>query len=165
MDARSNFNMKELVPDNIQNIIPYLPGKPVEEVERELGITGSIKLASNENLLGPSPLAINAVKKYLDQMNYYPESSGYYLRQKIAETVSRELTLDYIVLGNGSSELIEYIGEPANLIEYFCSGSFILKQGSTERISIGMICSYEPLAGLNSETHSAQLQHYFLPDK
>ena len=57
------------VSENIKNITPYVPGKPIEELERELGISGSIKLASNENPLGPSPKAIAAIKKAVDGLN------------------------------------------------------------------------------------------------
>ena len=57
------------VADNISTIIPYVPGKPIEELERELGISGSIKLASNENPLGPSPKAIAAIRKALEGLN------------------------------------------------------------------------------------------------
>ncbi|MGH7901674.1 MAG: histidinol-phosphate transaminase, partial [Thermodesulfobacteriota bacterium] len=56
----------------VRDLIPYIPGKPIEELERELGISGAIKLASNENPLGPSPLAINSINKYLQSINLYP---------------------------------------------------------------------------------------------
>jgi len=93
------------VSDNIKNITPYVPGKPIEELERELGISGSIKLASNENPLGPSPKAIAAVKKALDGLNRYPDGSGFYLSQALAKKF--EVQPDQIILGNGSNELIE----------------------------------------------------------
>ena len=73
------------VSENIKNITPYTPGKPVEELERELGISGSIKLASNENPLGPSPKALRAIREGLSGLNRYPDGSGYYLRQAIAQ--------------------------------------------------------------------------------
>ena len=65
------------VSENIKNIAPYTPGKPIEELERELGISGSIKLASNENPVGPSPKAVTAIKKAVAGMNRYPDGSGY----------------------------------------------------------------------------------------
>ena len=77
------------VPDNIKNISPYVPGKPLEELERELGISGSIKLASNENPLGPSPKAVNAIRKALDGLNRYPDGSGFYLSQALAKNLCR----------------------------------------------------------------------------
>lgn len=93
------------VSDNIKSISPYVPGKPIEELERELGISGSIKLASNENPLGPSPKAVNAVKKALEGLNRYPDGSGFYLSQALAKKLDVEN--NQIILGNGSNELIE----------------------------------------------------------
>jgi histidinol-phosphate aminotransferase len=93
------------VPENIKNITPYVPGKPIEELERELGITGSIKLASNENPLGPSPKAVTAVKKALEGLNRYPDGSGHYLSQALAKKYGVDGS--QIILGNGSNELIE----------------------------------------------------------
>ncbi len=95
------------VSDNIRSISPYVPGKPIEEVERELGITGSIKLASNENPLGPSPKATAAVKKALEGLNRYPDGSGFYLSQALAKKYSVDIS--QIILGNGSNELIELV--------------------------------------------------------
>jgi len=77
--------MKRIMRKCIEKLTPYPPGKPIEELERELGIVGSIKLASNENPLGPSPKAINAIKKTLANVNRYPDGSCYYLRQKLSE--------------------------------------------------------------------------------
>jgi histidinol-phosphate aminotransferase len=93
------------VSDNIKNINPYVPGKPIEELERELGITGSIKLASNENPLGPSPKAVNAMKKALEGLNRYPDGSGFYLSQALAKHLG--VDIGQVLLGNGSNELIE----------------------------------------------------------
>jgi len=93
------------VSDNIKNITPYVPGKPLAELERELGITNSIKLASNENPLGPSPKAISAVKKALEGLNRYPDGSGFFLTQALAKHL--DVDVNRIILGNGSNELIE----------------------------------------------------------
>ncbi len=93
------------VSENIKSISPYVPGKPIEELERELGISGSIKLASNENPLGPSTRAVNAVRKALEGLNRYPDGSGFYLSQALAKQLGVEI--DQIILGNGSNELIE----------------------------------------------------------
>jgi histidinol-phosphate aminotransferase len=99
--------MKKLARDGIEELVPYPPGKPIEELERELGISGSIKLASNENPLGPSPLAVQAIKDKVHTLHRYPDGSGYYLKNKISETYG--VPFDQIVLGNGSNELIELI--------------------------------------------------------
>lgn len=92
-------------PEYISSIKPYVPGKPIEELERELGIKGSIKLASNENPLGPSPLAIEAVRNTLNSLNRYPDGSGYYLRNTLSKRLSVEP--ENIILGNGSNELLD----------------------------------------------------------
>jgi len=95
------------VSDNIKSIKPYVPGKPIEELERELGITGSIKLASNENPLGPSPKAMAAVKKAIEGLNRYPDGNGFFLSQALAKKY--DVGLSNIILGNGSNELIELL--------------------------------------------------------
>jgi histidinol-phosphate aminotransferase len=95
------------VSENIKSISPYVPGKPIEEVERELGIRGSIKLASNENPLGPSLKAVAAVKKALEGVNRYPDGSGFYLSQALAKKYNADIS--QIILGNGSNELIELV--------------------------------------------------------
>lgn len=96
-----------LVRKNILNVQAYKAGKPIEETKRELGLKEVIKLASNENPLGASPKAIEAIKKAAGLINRYPDSNGFYLKKKIAlkETVKSE----NIVLGNGSDELIDTI--------------------------------------------------------
>ncbi len=99
--------MKLNIPDNIAAITPYPPGKPIDELEREYGITGSIKLASNENPWGPSPAVVNALQEELSGLNRYPDGSCYYLTKAIA----RKLGVDpaEIILGNGSNEVIEFL--------------------------------------------------------
>ncbi|HDM77219.1 MAG TPA: histidinol-phosphate transaminase [Deltaproteobacteria bacterium] len=99
--------MEHLVSENIRRLIPYPPGKPLEELEREYGIKGSIKLASNENPLGPSPKAVEAIKKALGKLHRYPDGSGYYLRRRLSEKF--DLPFDGIVLGNGSNEIIDLL--------------------------------------------------------
>ena len=98
---------RELVPKHIQEIIPYLPGKPLSEVERELGLKDVVKLASNENPLGPSPLAMNAIKKHINEVNLYPDDGVYYLRQKLASALN--LSMDQIIIGNGTTEILGVI--------------------------------------------------------
>jgi len=94
------------VPPWIQAIDAYQPGRPIEEVERELGIR-AIKLASNENPLGPSPLAVEAGRRALADSNWYPDGSGYYLRKKLAERL--QLDPERLMLGAGSCELIDLV--------------------------------------------------------
>jgi histidinol-phosphate aminotransferase len=98
----------EILPPWSSRIRPYPPGKPIEEVERELGRT-AIKLASNENPLGPSPKAQEAIRKFLDRTHFYPDGGGYYLRKKVAEL--HALEMDQIILGAGSTDLIELVAK------------------------------------------------------
>lgn len=93
------------VPEHIRTIKPYVPGKPVEELERELGITDSIKLASNESPLGPSPLALKVLHDGIDDLNRYPDGSCYYLKDKLSSKLG--VSPDEILFGNGSNEIIE----------------------------------------------------------
>jgi histidinol-phosphate aminotransferase len=98
-------DIKDLVPEWIQRLAPYPPGMPLEELEREYGITGSIKLASNENPFGPSPRAIAAIADALPMLHRYPDGSGFYLRQALAKRIG--VAADAIILGNGSNDIIE----------------------------------------------------------
>jgi histidinol-phosphate aminotransferase len=102
-----NSIMKKAMRKFIGNLTPYPPGKPIEELERELGITGSIKLASNENPLGPSPKAVSAIRKNLNNIHRYPDGSCYYLRQKLATKFG--LPMERITVGNGSNEIIKLV--------------------------------------------------------
>ena len=99
-----NRSAADLVPEFIREISPYVPGKPIEEVERELK-THAIKLASNENPLGPSPLAIEAAKKALAGSNRYPDGGGFYLREALSK--KHDISAGNIILGGGSTELID----------------------------------------------------------
>ena len=90
---------------HIQNLVPYVPGKPIEELERELGITDAIKIASNENPLGPSPKAIKSLNEALSGINRYPDGDCFYLRDKLAQKLGTEK--HDLIFGNGSNEVIE----------------------------------------------------------
>lgn len=98
-------------PAYVSDIKPYVPGKPVEELERKLGIKDSIKLASNENPLGPSPMALNSIlddltnTKSSNSFNRYPDGNGYYIKKALTEKLF--VSEDEIILGNGSNELID----------------------------------------------------------
>jgi histidinol-phosphate aminotransferase len=98
----------DLLPPWSSRIRPYPPGKPVEDVERELGRT-AVKLASNENPLGPSPKAVEAIRKSLPKLHLYPDGQGYFLRKKLTEV--HGLEMDQIILGAGSTDLIELVGK------------------------------------------------------
>lgn len=88
---------------------PYVPGKPIDEVKREIGVDDIIKMASNENPLGPSPMAIEALKTQLEQMHIYPDANCFYVKQKIAEL--NGISMDQVLVGNGSDELLKLMAE------------------------------------------------------
>ncbi len=100
--------MKKIrVSDSIESLVPYPPGKPIAELERELGITGSIKLASNENPFGPSKKAVKAIAESLSDLHRYPDGSSYYLRQRLSDRLKVDPQM--LIFGNGSNEIIELL--------------------------------------------------------
>ncbi len=103
----SQREQKPLVPPNVERMIAYKPGKPIEELERELGITGAIKLASNENPFGPSPKVLAAMRAAVEDVRFYPDGAGHEARSAIARFLSRPT--EEVVIGNGSNELIDLI--------------------------------------------------------
>ena len=96
-----------LGPANIERLVAYSPGKPVEEVERELGIKNAVKLASNENPRGPSRLALEAIALHSTRASRYPDAATWRLREALA--AHHGVSMDEIVIGNGSNELIDLI--------------------------------------------------------
>ncbi len=96
-----------LVPSYVASLQPYIPGKPIEEVEREYGVSNVAKLASNENPLGPSPRAVEAGRAALAQVNLYPDGSAFALHEALASRLG--VTAAEVFVGNGSNELIELL--------------------------------------------------------
>ncbi|MFA6079662.1 MAG: histidinol-phosphate transaminase, partial [Candidatus Omnitrophota bacterium] len=96
--------MRKLVKQNILNVRNYVPGKPIEEVRRELGLKEVIKLASNENCLGPSPKALSAIKKSLSDIHRYPDGASFYLKNRLSKFLGVKGA--NIIIGNGSDEVI-----------------------------------------------------------
>jgi histidinol-phosphate aminotransferase len=105
MDGTAPPWVKRVVDARIFAVPPYVAGKPVAELQRELGVTHAIKMASNENPLGPSPLAVQAVREGLQEMHVYPEASAPELRTALAERTG--VSPNSVILGNGSDELME----------------------------------------------------------
>lgn len=101
------LSIRDLAPENVRNIAPYVPGKPIAETARELGLREAdiLKMASNENPLGPSPKAIAAIRGALEELHYYPDGSGFELKK----VLSRKLGVapQTLVLGNGSNDVLE----------------------------------------------------------
>jgi len=126
----------DLLPENIRALKPYIPGKPIEEVQRELGISNVCKLASNENPLGPSPKALAALGGALPALNLYPDGSGYYLRRRLAQI--HGVDKDQIILGNGSVDIIEmacrtFLGPEDNAV--MSAGAFIMCYLATQAVN------------------------------
>jgi len=108
-----------LVPPYVASLTPYVPGKPIEEVERELGISGVAKLASNENALGPSPMALAAAREAAAKVHLYPDGSAYLLRHALAARLG--VAFEEVFVGNGSNELIELM-----VRTFVCEGEEVL---------------------------------------
>lgn len=99
--------MSGLVLPSIESLVPYEGGKPIEELARELGVTDAIKLASNENPLGPSPRALEAVRARIEDVHLYPDGAAYALREKLARV--HGVSMDEVLHGNGSNELLDLV--------------------------------------------------------
>ena len=112
---------------SIDTIQPYQGGKPIEEVRRELGITDITKLASNENSLGPSPLAMQAISESVTQVHLYPDGNAYYLKEDLAEYL--EISAEHLILGNGSNDVLQLVAEayiaPGDEVIY-AAGAFVV---------------------------------------
>ncbi|MBU1656522.1 MAG: histidinol-phosphate transaminase [Gammaproteobacteria bacterium] len=100
-------NFIDLATPGVQGLRPYIPGKPIEELERELGISGTLKLASNENPLGASPLGLAAATGAVAGLHLYPDDIGFRLRNKLAARFG--VAPEAIVLGSGSSDVIDMV--------------------------------------------------------
>jgi histidinol-phosphate aminotransferase len=102
-------DQKNLARTGILDIKPYVPGRPLQEVKREYGLRDVIKLASNENALGPSPLAVTAIRESADRIHLYPDAEAYELRNALSRSLS--IKPDYLILGNGGEEIVTLIGK------------------------------------------------------
>jgi len=118
-----NVNFQVLANQHVRQLVPYQPGKPIKELERELGVSSSIKLASNENPLGASPHALLAAKEALLQAHIYPDGAYYELKQELSDFLS--IPQSCITVGNGSENILELIvksylahGDTAVVSEY-----------------------------------------------
>ena len=107
LEETNNMNVCDLAPAYIRAIAPYIPGKPTSELARELGLeeSGIVKLASNENPLGVSPKAAQAISAVLDGLARYPDGNGFELKQALSRCYG--VGMDGIVLGNGSNDVLE----------------------------------------------------------
>ena len=135
-DGRATYRDKRIEKRNvmlkpkpsIDTIQPYQGGKPIEEVRRELGITTDIiKLASNENPFGPSPLAMQAISESATQVHLYPDGNAYYLKADLAEYLN--ISAEHLILGNGSNDVLQFVAEaylaPGDEVIY-AAGAFVV---------------------------------------
>lgn len=97
----------DLTLPQIQTLMPYIPGKPISELQREFGLTHVSKLASNENPLGASPMVLKAIESEMLNVSRYPDGNAYYLRDAIAKFIGRDF--NQVAVGNGSNELLTLI--------------------------------------------------------
>ena len=115
---------------NVLGMTPYVPGKPIEEVKRELGLERVIKLASNENPLGPSPKAVAAVKAAAERMHMYPDGASRELKAAISRKFS--VPAANIFVGNGSDELIHLLSLILlALLVLLCLNNYVLAPWSS----------------------------------
>ena len=105
----TRVRLRQLAPENVRNILPYVPGKPIAETAREHGLDerSILKMASNENPLGPSPRALEAIRGALQDLNYYPDGNGFELKALLSRKLA--LSPDNLVLGNGSNDVLELV--------------------------------------------------------
>lgn len=103
----SDCDLFSLATKGVQELSPYQPGKPLDELQREYGISEAIKLASNENPLGPSPKVISAIQDELSELSRYPDGNGFALKRALAELHNVEIA--QITLGNGSNDILEIL--------------------------------------------------------
>ena len=100
-------NIYDLAIPGVPGLVPYQPGKPISELERELGLTDIVKLASNENPLGPGSAAVSAIQSALPELARYPDGNGFDLKNTLAKKLG--VNVDQITLGNGSNEILELV--------------------------------------------------------
>ena len=101
------MDLKKLVNKGIDGLSPYEPGKPIEDLERELGIKNAVKLASNENPVGPSPKIIDSIEKIVKETHRYPDGNATRLKAKISRTFN--ILENQVTVGNGSNDIIEFV--------------------------------------------------------
>lgn len=103
----NNITISDLAVQGVRDLVPYIPGKPIDELERELGLSNIVKLASNENTLGPSDKVKSAIEQALPELSRYPDGNGFALKNALAKKL--KLSAAQVTLGNGSNEILELV--------------------------------------------------------
>ena len=146
---------------SIDTIQPYQGGKPIEEVQREFGITDIIKLASNENSLGPSPLAAQAIAESAAQVHLYPDGNAYYLKRDLAQHIG--VSEEHLILGNGSNDVLQLITEayvaPDDEVIY-AAGAFVVYSLVTKLCSATAV-----VVPMQNDTHDLAAMAAAITDK
>ena len=146
---------------SIETIQPYQGGRPIEEVQRELGITDIIKLASNENPLGPSPLALQAIIKSAEQVHLYPDGNAYYLKNDLAQHLG--ISTEQLILGNGSNDVLQLVAEayvaPDDEVIY-AAGAFVVYSLVTKLCSATAV-----VVPMQNDTHDLSAMAAAITDK
>ncbi|MCZ6650950.1 MAG: histidinol-phosphate transaminase [Acidobacteria bacterium] len=127
--------------EHLATIVPYEPGKPTEELERELGLKETIKLASNENPQGPSPHALEAMRQAASRCHRYPDGGAYYLKRRLARDL--DVPVEWLIIGNGSTEIVEMLTKaflPPDGVSLVSEGAFIMYRIATLAAS-APVCS------------------------
>ena len=143
-------NLLESAIPGVQGLRPYAPGKPLGELEREYGITDAVKLASNENPLGPSESVLDALRAGYDELARYPDGNGFELKDALAKR--HDVSPEWITLGNGSNDVLEMVLSP-QLSAVFSAHAFavypIVTQavGARSRVAVAHNGSRGPLFG------------------
>ncbi len=151
--ATGGCDLMELAAPGVRQLHPYLPGKPISELERECGVSNIIKLASNENPLGPSPLALEAMRGELDELALYPDGGGFALKRALAQY--HHLAPQRITLGNGSNDVLVLMAEAfltpglEAVYSQYCFAVYpiaVEATGATARIAPALpLCAQQPL--------------------
>jgi histidinol-phosphate aminotransferase len=161
----------ESIRSEIRSLEPYVPGKPIEELERELGIAGAIKLASNENPLGPSPFAIAAIQAAAHGVNRYPDGSSYYLREALS--AHWNVPAEWIAVGSGSNDLIDVLcrihlgpGDEAVMSDpSFVMFAIAVRVAGGKLVKVpGKKLFHDPEAMLRAVTDRTRLVYFSNPD-
>ncbi len=140
------------IPDHIRGIAPYVPGMPIEQAQRQMGVGDFVKLASNENPLGPSPRAVAAIREAAERVHRYPDGSGHALREALSARL--RFPAEQIVLGNGSTELVEVLAKtflPSGRGAVVADQAFIMY-----RIAVLAMAAPLRLVPLRDERHDLQ---------
>jgi len=147
MNNPMNCDVQQLAAPGVRDLHPYLPGKPISELQREYGVSDIIKLASNENPLGPSPVALSVMRENLETLALYPDGGGFDLRAALADR--HGVSAERITLGNGSNDVLVLLAEAFLTAQHeavysqYCFAVYpiaVQATGATARVAAAVDC-------------------------